>query len=93
MITMDWPTYLSLLSVTGVLAPMLEETVFRCAAAAGSVIMLRCCRGVPPATISFSPACFLGLMLAPCAAPLASLARLLEETVFRCAGAAKCLIG
>lgn len=34
MITMEWPTYLSLLSVTGVLAPMLEETVFRCAGAA-----------------------------------------------------------
>lgn len=29
MITMDWPTYLSLLAVTGVLAPVLEETVFR----------------------------------------------------------------
>ena len=32
MITMDWPTYLSLLAVTGVLAPVLEETVFRRAA-------------------------------------------------------------
>ncbi len=29
MIQMDGPTYLSLLSVTGLMAPLLEETVFR----------------------------------------------------------------
>lgn len=50
LINVNWPTYLSLMSATAILAPLLEETVFRgflltsltkCASLAHSILLHR----------------------------------------------------